>query len=148
MVLLPHTLRSDITRATFHALEGDAALVGPIAARVDAALARFDPSSVDRLSVEIGAALHRVAVPGRRQAANPLGRLLTLRRNARVDRLRLAADRQRVALAARQPALAFLLCCDPDPQVRAAALAALPEPPSPVHAALARHARDHHQRTE
>lgn len=141
MPLLSHALRSDIRRASFHGLEGDAALVPGIAARIDRALAELDPADAPRIAPEIGAALHRIAMPRRGQAAGPLGRLLSRPRERRIDRIERAVRERYLSLPTRHPELACLCCCHPEADIRAAALAVMPDPSSPVHAAIADHAR-------
>ena len=142
MPLLPHGVRSDIARASFHALEGDPKLVPEIAARIDAALAGFDPADAPRLAAEIDAALHRIALPRRGRGAGPLSHMLRPLRARRLDRLERTARARCLSLPACQPELGYLFACHADPEIRAAALAALPPAPGPVHTALARHARE------
>lgn len=137
---MAHALRSDITRATFHALEGDAALVPAIAERIETALGRLDPAEAPALAPEIGAAIHAVAMPAPGAGLSPFRRLVFARRLRRISRFRAEIARRRREIPTRFPRLAWVMLCDPDATVREAALAALPGPPGPFHAALAAHA--------
>lgn len=139
MTALPHALRSDITRATFHALEGDAALAGPIGGRIAAGLAALPPEHAPALAAAIGEAIHRVALPTRRDGLGLLGRLYYLRRRRRIARLTARVGARRRALAEDHTDLAWVMACDPDPEIRAGAVAVLPAPPSPFHRALLAH---------
>lgn len=136
MTTLPFQLRSDITRATFHALDGDPSLVPEITGRIEAGLAALDPADAGALAPEIGRAIHQVVMLPPSQ--NPVRRLLLARRYAQRERHRQAIRQRRIDLPGEEPRLAWVLLFDPDPEVRAAARTALPEPPSPFHAALAR----------
>lgn len=136
-VTLPFPLRSDITRATFHALEGEPALVPAIARRIEAALAALDPADAPALASRIGAAIHRPMMPV--GTPSPLRRILFARRRARFARYREAIEQRRLDIAERYPPLAWVMVCDPDPAVGRRALAVLPDPPSAFHEALGEH---------
>lgn len=157
MTALPFELRSAITRATFHALEGDATAVSALATEVDDGLAALDPLSAPRIASEIQNAIHWVRLlqpatfrpmrPSRNEEAPLLSRMerlihrvrsLLLRRRLR----RFSEHLQKVTVATRalpllHPSLAWVLTCHRDGHVREAALRAL-EPPCPnaFHLAL------------